>query len=113
MSADERPDITALHQLAEHFTDDPRVQLGSMFRSPGLRVDAKIFAFLGHENRLIVKVPRDRALELLATGSVTTVTMGERTMREWVAVPLGADAAAAADLWYRLAREAYEYVSEA
>jgi hypothetical protein len=96
----------ALDALAQEYADDPRVRYGTMFRSPGLRVDGRIFAFLGHGDRLIVKLPRDRAVELMAAGAAHDVTMGTRTMKEWVALPLGD-----AETWRDYAREACTYVS--
>lgn len=110
MTADESAGLTALHRIAAEFADGPDVELGTMFRSPGLRVGRKIFAFLGSGNRLIVKLPRPRALELLAMGTVTEVTMGTRTMREWIAIPLGDDPTAGTELWRHLASEAHDHV---
>lgn len=96
----------ALDALAREYADDPRVRYGTMFRSPGLRVADKIFAFLGHDDRLIVKLPRERAVELMTAGVAHDVTMGTRTMKEWVALPLEAPGG-----WSGFAREAYAHVS--
>ncbi len=96
----------ALDALAAEYADDPRVRFGTMFRSPGLRVDGKIFAFLGHGDRLIVKLPRERAVALMAAGVAGDVTMGTRTMKEWVALPAETPGG-----WSGYAREAYAYVS--
>ena len=82
-----------------------------MFRSPGLRVAGKIFAFLGRGDRLIVKVPRQRAEAAVASGAAEPVTMGQRTMKEWVAFPaVATDASATEQLWLSVADEAYRYV---
>ncbi|MFG1685276.1 hypothetical protein ACGFNP_34295 [Nonomuraea sp. NPDC049269] len=54
-----------------------------MFRNPGLRTGDKTFGFLGHDGELIVKVPRIE-LGSMSTGNAEQVTMGKRTMREWV-----------------------------
>lgn len=103
-----------LDELAAEFLRDPEVEIGTMFRSPGLRVSGKIFAFLGHDRRLIVKLPRPRAQEAVAAGTAREVTMGRRTMKEWVSFDFDDD-----DLdgtlttWRDAAREAHDYVSAA
>lgn len=107
----EAPNRDLLDRIAEDFSDDPDVAMGTMFRSPGLRTADKIFAFLGHDGRLIVKLPRDRAGEFVDAGTAEPVVMGNRTMREWVAVPARADRAATLALWRNVAREAHQYVS--
>ncbi|WP_430332597.1 hypothetical protein [Rhodococcus sp. ACT016] len=107
------PARALLDDLAADFLRDPGVEFGTMFRSPGLRVFGKIFAFLGRDRRLIVKLPRPRAEEVVEAGSAREVTMGKRTMREWVGFPVDDD-----DLdgtlttWRRAAREAHDYVAD-
>lgn len=104
-------DLDLLETLARRFSADPLVERGTMFSSPGLRVGGKIFAFLGHGDRLIVKVPRQRAETAVASGAAEPVTMGNRTMKEWVAFPAVAnDAAATEQLWLGVVDEAYAYV---
>ncbi|MDH6678616.1 hypothetical protein M2284_002829 [Rhodococcus sp. LBL1] len=106
------PARALLDDLATEFLREPDVEFGTMFRSPGLRVAGKIFAFLGHDRRLIVKLPRHRAEEVLQAGSAREVTMGKRTMKEWVAFPVDDD-----DLdgtlttWRHAAREAHDFVA--
>ncbi|MGF7121880.1 hypothetical protein AB4Z09_27940 [Rhodococcus sp. TAF43] len=105
------PARALLDELAADFLREPAVEFGTMFRSPGLRVDGKIFAFLGRDRRLIVKLPRPRAEEILRAGAAQEVTMGKRTMKEWVAFPVDDD-----DLdgtlttWRHAAREAHDFV---
>src|SRR5690554_3495785 len=115
---------TAVERLAAALQGDGPVTIGTMFRSPGIRVEGKIVAFLGHDGDLIVKVPRARAEELVAAGTAEPVTMGVRTMREWVSVPAAVrdagegeedseatgDAEATFESWLSLAREALTYV---
>ncbi len=105
------PNRDLLDELALAFGDDPEVAIGTMFRSPGLRVGGKIFAFLGTEGELIVKLPRDRAVQLVDEGSAAHVVMGERTMREWLELPSHADFASTLEVWTDLAAEAYRYVN--
>lgn len=100
-----------MEDLAAELGQDAPIEIGTMFRSPGIRTLGKIVAFLGYDDELIVKLPRPRAEELIAEGTVTPVTMGTRTMREWVAVPVGSDPAATRHTWLPLAREALAFVT--
>lgn len=103
----EAPNLDLLDRIAEDFEDDDTVAMGTMFRSPGLRVRDKIFVFLSHKGQLIAKLPSGRARELVDAGTAEPMVMGTRTMREWVAFPPehGLDA------WREVAREAHRYVS--
>lgn len=105
------PNRDLLDELALAFGDDPEVAIGTMFRSPGLRVGGKIFAFLGADGELIIKVPRERAVQLVDEGTAAHVVMGERTMREWLELPARSDSASTLELWTGLAAEAYRYVN--
>ncbi|MBM7493299.1 hypothetical protein JOD64_004521 [Micromonospora luteifusca] len=98
------------NEIAEEFTHQPDVAMGTMFRSPGLRTDGKIFAFLGHNGELIVKLPQDRARQFVDAGTAEEVTTGTRTMREWVAFPAGGSDPATLTLWRDVAQDAYQYV---
>ncbi|MBN6054144.1 hypothetical protein JYK22_19540, partial [Nonomuraea sp. RK-328] len=99
-----------LGEIAADFSDEPDVALGTMFRNPGLRVGDKIFAFLGHGGELIVKLPKDRAQQHIGAGTAEQVTMGKRTMREWVAFPAQESDAATLALWRDVAHDAHRYV---
>lgn len=103
-------DRDLLARVAEDFAQEPDVVMGTMFRSPGLRVGKKIFAFLGSQGQLIVKLPNDRAAQVVDEGIAERVVMGTRTMREWVAFPSEADSAATLARWREVAREAHRYV---
>lgn len=106
----EAPNRDLLDRIAEDFDGEPDIVFGTMFRSPGLRVGGKIFAFLGHDGRLIVKLPRDRAGEFVDAGTAEKVVMGKRTMREWIAFPAQENDTATLALWHEVAREAHRYV---
>lgn len=106
------PGIEVLHELARALEHDAPITIGTMFRSPGIRVGDKIVAFLGHGSRLIVKLPRARAVELLKAGAAQPVTMGTRTMREWVAVPEGDDPEATLTTWLPIAKESLAFVQD-
>ena len=100
-----------LEEIAAALRPDGPVEIRTMFRSPGIRIGGKIVAFFGHDDRFIVKVPRARAEELIASGAAEPVTMGKRTMREWIAIPADGDADTTRERWTRFAREALLYVS--
>jgi len=104
------PNRELLDDVGHCFDDDPNVAMATMFRRPGLRVGGKIFAFLGNRGELIVKLPRDRAAQLVDAGTAEHVVMGKRTMREWVELPARADTASTLSLWKPLAKEAHHYV---
>lgn len=105
------PARALLDEIAAEYLGEPEVQFGTMFASPGLRVNGKIFAFLGRDHRLIVKLPQARVRESVSAGVAQAVTMGTRTMKEWVAFPLDEDDAdRSLTRWRRAAREAHDYV---
>jgi hypothetical protein len=63
---------------------------GGFGATPGLRVAGKIFAMLGHEGELIVKLPNDRVDELVASGDGARFDPRNdgRLMKEWVTIPV-------------------------
>ncbi|HET8992996.1 MULTISPECIES: hypothetical protein [unclassified Rhodococcus (in: high G+C Gram-positive bacteria)] len=98
-------------RLATEYRRDPDIEVGTMFRSPGLRIAGKVFAFVGSGRCLIVKLPRHRALEMLDSGLADEVTMGKRTMKEWVSLPVDDDDLdATLATWRQVAGEALEFV---
>lgn len=101
-----------LHEIARALQDDGPVAVGTMFRSPALRTGKKVVAFLGSRSgdSLILKLPRARAAALMEDGTAGPVTIGKRTMREWIEVPAGADIDATRTAWTAFAREALLYV---
>lgn len=105
----EAPNSDLLDRIAEDFRGDEHVAMGTMFRSPGLRVRDQIFVFLSRRGQLIAKLPSDRAAELVDAGTAEPMVMGGRTMREWVAFPPELGLAA----WRDAAREAHRHVSAA
>jgi hypothetical protein len=94
-------------RLAGRFLADPAVSQGTGFgSSAGLRVGKKIFAMLGREHELIVKLPKERVDELVASGAGARFEPRRdgRLMKEWVTVPAGQGD------WERLVSEAFEFV---
>jgi len=74
-----------LDLLQREFAGDDDVTSGRMFSGQGLATHGKIFAFVSNTGRLVVKVPHSEVVDRIATGA-EAVTMGERTMREWVSI---------------------------
>jgi hypothetical protein len=104
-------DVELLSEIAAQLDHHGPLEIGTMFRSPGIRAGGKIVAFLGHDDRLIAKLPRQRAVELVERGDAGEVTMGKRTMREWIGIPAAEDRAATAARWLPLVQEALGYVT--
>ena len=76
------------HDIAETQLPLSGVTSGTGFgRNAGLRIGGKIFAMLvGGE--LVVKLPKDRVDELVASGAARRFEPGTgRVMKEWASVP--------------------------
>ncbi len=95
----------------------PDVSLGSPdgtkanqgFGSSALRINNKIFAMLSSHGGFVVKLPRGRVDEVIASGHGERFDPGHgRLMKEWVVVGPTAD-----EDWVALAREAMEFVGAA
>lgn len=85
---------------------DSGVASGKMFGSLALKVNGKVFAMLV-KRELVVKLPRPRVEELVASGAGKAFDPGHgKVMKEWVCVPV--DSAP----WLALAREAFRFVAE-
>jgi hypothetical protein len=82
---------------------------GGGFGSRGqLKVDGRIFAMLVR-GELVVKLPRDRVHELVATGHGRRFDAGKgKPMREWFVL-----ASTSRQAWMPLAQEAFDFVQEA
>ncbi|HEV2774185.1 MAG TPA: hypothetical protein VGV90_01205 [Solirubrobacteraceae bacterium] len=99
---------TAFETLAGEFLAEPDVEAGTGFGgSPGIRVNGRIFAMLVRR-RLVVKLPAARCQELSEAGRAAPLTMGKRSMREWIEM-LDDDPQA----WRQVAADAYAYVGGA
>jgi hypothetical protein len=96
-------------QLVARFTADPAVTPppgGSGFGASGLKVEGKLFAMLVGAD-LVVKLPRQRVDELVASGTGGRFDPGHgRVMKEWATV-----APSHAIEWERLAEEALAFVA--
>ena len=78
-------------RLVARFATDPSVTLpsagkGGKFGASALKVDGKIFAMLS-KGELVVKLPRRRVDELVASGAGKAFESGQGcVMREWVTI---------------------------
>lgn len=95
--------LDAVLAALEH---DATIGRGKGFGSEALKVGGRIFA-MQVKGDLVVKLPKERVDDLIATGEGTRFDPGHgRLMIEWVAVP-----PSDAEQWVRLAEEARAYVS--
>jgi len=79
----------SFQSVVEPLLDDPAVAQSKMFGSPAVKVGGKVFAMLV-KGKLVVKLPRDRAEALVASGAGEPFDPGHgRIMKEWVAVEVG------------------------
>ncbi len=77
------------------------------FGSSALQVEGKIFALVSSRDELVLKLPRARVDELVASGAGHRFDPGHgRIMKEWLAL----DPRAEPD-WLALGREARDYVA--
>ncbi len=86
--------------------DPPSTGRGGKFGASGLKVGGKLFAMMS-SGELVVKLPRQRVDELVATGTGRPFDPGHgRLMKEWVTIaPVhGRD-------WDKLAEEARQFVT--
>ena len=79
------------------------------FGSNGLRINGRIFAMLSAENRLIVKLPREKVEALVNAGDGERFDPRRdgRTMREWIVMKPSSRAN-----WLQLAQEALDFVGD-
>lgn len=70
--------------LAKLYEKEPRVTVGKLFASMGLKVDGKIFAMVVRGN-LVVKLPKARVEELVSKKAGSYFDPGHgRLMKEWI-----------------------------
>lgn len=94
--------------MAEELLADPRISVGKMFGSSGLRIRGKVFAMVV-KGKLVVKLPEERVDALVAAGAGERFDPGHgRLMKEWVAI-----GPSRAGEWPELAEEARDFVGRA
>lgn len=90
--------------LAKEYAKEPRVSVGKLFASVGLRVDGKIFAMVVR-GQLVVKLPKARVDELVAKKAGRYFQIGPaRVMKEWLSMTASKPDA------LTLGREAFHFV---
>jgi len=94
-------------RLVVAFLDKPGVtDRGRGWGASALKVDGRIFAMLSARGDFVLKLPRSRADQLVASGdAVRFDPRGGRPMKEWVAID-----PASTKRWSGLAAEALEFV---
>ena len=98
--------IEALRGSAHVTHPSHGIQTMRRFGSTALKIDDKIFAMLV-KGRLVVKLPRRRVDELVASGDGERFDPGHgRLMKEWLALEPTSEVE-----WLPLAREAMEFVA--
>jgi len=97
--------VAALYDLVSELPARPPVTQGRMFNGDGLRVRGRMFAFIGRNGDLVVKLPEPRVRHLVDQHAGRPVVMGARTMREWARFP----AEAGVGRWSEMLEEAYGY----
>lgn len=102
-----------IEELAAHcHVQNAEAEIGSMFRRPALRYRGAVFAFMGFDDELLVKLPAGRIAELETAGIAEQVSMGKKTMREWAVVPaLEPGATGISETWGELLLEAHGFVA--
>jgi TfoX/Sxy family transcriptional regulator of competence genes len=92
------------------FSSDASVTIGAKgkkgFGSSALRVNEKIFAIVSSKDAFVVKLPKERVEELVASGKGKRFDPGHgRIMKEWIELDL-----AISRSWLDLAKEAKIFV---
>ena len=103
----------AARQLYEDLTDDllydPAVGRSTMMGFPCVRRAGQFFgSFDHHTGALVVKLPRERVAELVATGEGDPFAPAGRTFREWVSIPQPDP-----ERWRAILAEALEFAGRA
>jgi hypothetical protein len=100
-------DCLSFARIVNAFAGDPRVSHGGGkgFGSGALKINGRIFAMMSSKGHFIVKLPKDRVDELVASGEGERFDPGHgRLMKEWMVVGTGKAS------WIGLANEACEFV---
>jgi hypothetical protein len=94
-----------LDPIAAEYLGLPGVDIGRMFRSEGLRIRGKVFAFVSFQGALALKLAEGRVDELDGEKGIARMVMRDRPMREWVTV-----SAEDSERWGPLVAEAFAFV---
>lgn len=111
-SPPERPGGDEARDLYDELTDDllydPAIGRATMMGYPCVRLAGKFLAsYDDTSSRLVVKLPRDRVLELIETGTGEPFAPAGKVFREWVSITT-----VDRSLWRRLLAEAVGFARE-
>lgn len=107
MTASDDVDDELFWDLAEPMIGAGKIVEGELMRSRCVRVGKEFLAMPEYlTGDLVVKLPRERVDELIASGEGLAFAPAKKVFREWVQVP-----ARDGVLWQRLLDEGYEFVS--
>src|SRR5262245_37639165 len=101
------PSCSSFATVVDAFAGDSSVTRGTGkgFGSGALKVKGKIFAMMSAKGQFVVKLPKRRVAEMVASGRGEHFDPGHgRLMKEWVIVQDDAES------WVALAAEAYRFV---
>ena len=96
-------------KLAEELqADDPRVVPGTIMNGPCLRVGKEFLGLVDYKGPgLVVKLPKQRVAEIIASGKGQPFAPAGRVFSEWLSVPK-----VDSKQWLGLLREGIEFVGE-
>ena len=103
-TAGERDPERLFADIAREVLALPGVEQSRAFHAQALKVEGKIFAMLV-DGRLVVKLPVDRCVDLVAADRAVPFESGGRRMKEWVSIPVDE-----AERWPEYADEALAHV---
>ena len=92
--------------LALNYLGLAGVSRGHRFGSDGLFLNSMLFAFVGGDGQLMVKLPAAQAATLLADAEAAQVRAGRGLMREWAGIPTPLDHSRA-ERWRNLRADVY------
>lgn len=98
-----------VRRLAADLPPEAGVTEGRMFNGVGFQTGGKLFAFVNHTGGLMIKLPHQEARRLVEDGTAEAVTMGTRTMREWVTIEAPDDGDTTR--WRSLLAAAHDFVA--
>jgi hypothetical protein len=103
-------DDAAFNAVVKAFADDPQVAPPGFGRKFGdrraLKVNGRIFALLSSKGEFVVKLSRERVVELVGAGRGIAFDPGHgRVMKQWLVVTAGPKS------WIPLAQEARELMA--
>jgi len=101
--------IERLRALVADFPSGRRVTWARMFNGDGIKLDDAFIAFIGSKGDLVAKVDAAQVEQMIASGNGAPVTMGKRTMREWVRVGYTLED----ELWSSTLSDAYDFAAAA